>query len=179
MGLSHVSVRHMRWYNAKHTCNSAWACINTHTPQINRAEGLDPIGGYFCPIMSAECNYPRKQPQQGGTIKDISSGFPLWTLLFPSPPITCTTGGLLCGITRANGATHFCCRKSDSRAVTAKTVIKKPKLHHDVGHFSREGKKVLQKKRMGLLTSYGMCKLVLWRLKPHFLGLLWKNKTLK
>lgn len=58
-------------------------------------------------------------------------------MLFSSGPITSTTGSLLCGITRTNGTTHFCCRKSDSQAVTAKTAIKNPKLHHDVGQFSR------------------------------------------
>lgn len=135
VGLSHVPVLHVRQYNVKHTWNPAWAHVNTHTPQKNRAGALCPICGYFWPIMSTECNCPRKQPQQGGTIEDISSGFPLWSLLFSSPPITCTTGGLLCGITRANGTTHFCCRKSDSRAVTAKTVIKNPKLHHEAGAF--------------------------------------------
>lgn len=130
VGLSHVSVFHVGRFNTKHTWNS-------HTlPQNNTPKWFYPICGVF---LSPVCNCPGKRPQQGGTIEDISSGFPLWRLLFSSPPIiTCTTGGLLCGITRANGATHFCCRKSDSRAVTAKTVIKKPKLHHDVGHFGRE-----------------------------------------
>lgn len=149
-------------YNSIHT----WK----HTHLLHRdirAEGLCPICRYFYPIMSEECNCPRKQPQQGGTIEDISSGFPLWSLLFSSVPIASTTGGLLCGITCANGPTHFCCRKSDSRAVTAKTAIKKPKLHHDVEQFGREGekeggRKALQMKQMGLLTTYGMCKVVSW-----------------
>lgn len=125
--------------------------------------------GYSRPTVPTECNWPGMQPQQGGTIEDISSGFPLWSLLFSSPLITCTTGGLLCGITHTNGATRFfCCRKSDSHTVTAKTVIKNPKLHHDVVSFQqtegggKRGGLVLHMKQMGLLTSYGMCRLVLW-----------------
>lgn len=153
--------------------------LSTNT-QNNRGEGLYPSCRYFSPIMSTECKCPREKPQQGRTVEDISSRFPLWSLLFSSLLITCTTGGLLCGITRANGATHFCCRKSDSHTVTAKTVIKKPKLQHDVGQFSsKRGVKVLRMKWMGLSTSYGMCKLLSHAGIASSVGFLRKNKTLK
>lgn len=47
----------------------------------------------------------------------------------------------------------FCCRKSDSRALTAKLVIKKPKLHHDVGQSRRGGNKSPPNEANGIIDQ--------------------------
>lgn len=92
--------------NAKHTWNLACIHLRTATP--------------------AEHNCPRRQPQHGGTIEDVKSGFPLQGLLFFScSDHTHSLSPAAWNYSRLMALPTFCCRKLGSHAVTAKSVIKK------------------------------------------------------